>query len=42
MFMKMNSFFNVLITGTSKGIGNELVKQFLKLNENAVIYSASL
>ena len=31
----------VLITGTNKGIGNELVKQFLRKNPNAQIYATS-
>lgn len=28
----MNNYLKVLITGTNKGIGNELVKVFLKRN----------
>jgi NAD(P)-dependent dehydrogenase (short-subunit alcohol dehydrogenase family) len=37
----MNLPLKVLITGTNKGIGNELVKAFLKYNPNSVIYATS-
>lgn len=37
----MNSPLKVLITGTNKGIGNELVKIFLKRNPKAIIYATS-
>lgn len=37
----MNSSLKVLITGTNKGIGNELVKIFLKQNPKAIIYATS-
>jgi NAD(P)-dependent dehydrogenase (short-subunit alcohol dehydrogenase family) len=37
----MQRSLNVLITGTNKGIGNELVKLFVKRQPNAVIYATS-
>lgn len=37
----MNNSLKVLITGTNKGIGHELVKIFLKRNPNAMIYATS-
>jgi short-subunit dehydrogenase len=37
----MNLPLKILITGTNKGIGNELVKQFLKFNQNSTIYATS-
>lgn len=37
----MNSPLRILITGTNKGIGNELVKQFLMKTPNALIYATS-
>lgn len=37
----MNSPLKVLITGTSKGIGRELVKVFLRCNPQSIIYAAS-
>lgn len=39
--IKMSNLLKVLITGTNKGIGYELVKTFLKYSQNAVIYATS-
>ncbi len=36
-----NNPLKVLITGTNRGIGNELVKQFLKKTPNSLIYATS-
>lgn len=38
---KMNQYKNVLITGTNKGIGYELVKIFLQHNPDYNIYATS-
>lgn len=37
----MNRNLRVLITGTNKGIGNDLVKIFYRNHENATIYATS-
>ena len=37
----MEQQLTVLITGTSKGIGKDLVRIFLEQNPNAVIYATS-
>jgi short-subunit dehydrogenase len=37
----MNKNFTVLITGTSKGLGYDLVKLFLNNNPNSMIIATS-
>jgi len=37
----MNNNLRILITGTNKGIGNDLVKIFYKNHSNAIIYATS-
>lgn len=37
----MNNQLTVLITGTNKGIGRDLVKTFLTLCPNSIIYATS-
>lgn len=37
----MDKPLRVLITGTSKGIGQDLVKIFLSKHENSLIYATS-
>lgn len=37
----MNNSFTILITGTSKGLGKDLVMIFLKKHPEAIIYATS-
>ena len=37
----MESHLNILITGTSKGLGEDLVKIFIQKNPQAVVYATS-
>ena len=38
---KMNKSLHVIITGTNKGIGQDLVKIFLKNHQEVIVYATS-
>jgi len=37
----MNQALKVLITGTNKGLGNDLVKIFINKNPETIVYATS-